>query len=203
MKKLFFLLPLVLVFSFSIPESHLTKKEKKYAVDYLTDTKNALVSAVAGLSEAQFNYKPGPDRWSIKQCLQHIAAAEEGLWKVCEGTLQAPANPDKRAEIKVTDQQLIQSITDRSKKMQAPEQMRPENSPYHTQQEALNAFVMNRDKLIDFMKHTKDDMRNHVWSSPMAGMLDAYQVVLLTAAHSNRHTQQINEVKADPGFPKE
>jgi hypothetical protein len=32
--------------------------------------------------------------------------------------------------------------------------------------------------------------------------LDAYEFVLLIAAHSERHTKQINEVKLDPNFPK-
>jgi hypothetical protein len=32
--------------------------------------------------------------------------------------------------------------------------------------------------------------------------LDAYQWLLLLASHSERHTLQILEVKADPNFPK-
>jgi len=44
-------------------------------------------------------------------------------------------------------------------------------------------------------------MRNHVAQTPV-GMLDSYQLVLMIGAHSNRHTQQISEVMADPGFPK-
>ncbi len=42
---------------------------------------------------------------------------------------------------------------------------------------------------------------NHVATTPV-GMLDSYQLILFTAAHTNRHTQQIIEVKADPNFPK-
>jgi hypothetical protein len=37
----------------------------------------------------------------------------------------------------------------------------------------------------------------------MLGPLDAYQWILLISAHSERHTKQIEEVKADPNFPKE
>jgi hypothetical protein len=44
-------------------------------------------------------------------------------------------------------------------------------------------------------------MRNHVLKSPL-GVLDTYQIVLLMSAHSNRHTQQMKEVIADPNFPK-
>jgi len=34
------------------------------------------------------------------------------------------------------------------------------------------------------------------------GKLDGYEFVLLIAAHSERHTKQINEVKVDPNFPR-
>jgi hypothetical protein len=33
------------------------------------------------------------------------------------------------------------------------------------------------------------------------GPLDGYDWILAVAAHTARHTQQILEVKADPGFP--
>jgi hypothetical protein len=39
--------------------------------------------------------------------------------------------------------------------------------------------------------------------SPLGGpKLDAYEWVLFVSAHSQRHTKQIEEVKADPNFPK-
>jgi hypothetical protein len=38
--------------------------------------------------------------------------------------------------------------------------------------------------------------------SPVGQPLDAYQWVLYLSAHSERHTKQILEVKADPSFPK-
>jgi len=34
------------------------------------------------------------------------------------------------------------------------------------------------------------------------GMLDAYQWILLLSGHTERHTLQILEVKADPKYPK-
>ncbi len=38
--------------------------------------------------------------------------------------------------------------------------------------------------------------------SPLGKKLDAYEWVLFIAAHSERHTKQILEVKADPNFPR-
>jgi len=38
--------------------------------------------------------------------------------------------------------------------------------------------------------------------SPLGKKMDAYQWILFIAAHSERHTKQLLEVKADPNFPK-
>jgi hypothetical protein len=40
------------------------------------------------------------------------------------------------------------------------------------------------------------------WLGPLGKKLDPYQWLLFIAAHSERHTKQMLEVKADPGFPK-
>lgn len=201
MKKFLFFFPLLLLFGFEVTNHDLTRKEKKFALSYLEDTRNDLVKTVAGLTEVQFNFKAAPDRWSIKECIQHIAIAETNIRHMLDSVLSQPMNPEKKSEIKITDDQLIKMMTDRSKKFQAPETFQPFKSTFVTANDALNDFKINREKLIRFVKSSKIDMRNHISPSP-AGMMDAYQMVLTIAAHSNRHTQQIAEVKADPAFPK-
>jgi hypothetical protein len=48
---------------------------------------------------------------------------------------------------------------------------------------------------------TNDDLRSRAGDSPL-GALDAYQWLLFTGAHNERHLGQMREVKADPKFPK-
>jgi hypothetical protein len=201
MRRLF-ILPLLFLVAFSTtPPTTLTKKERKYAKDYLKDTKKDLVKTVSGLSEAQLKFKAAPDRWSVQECVMHIAKAEQMLWEGVEKGMKDPANPEKRAEIKMTDEQWIAAITDRSKKFKAPEPIQPQNTGFATLQDALNSFKATRGKIIDYVNDTQEDMRSHVVNFPV-GVLDAYQMVLFISAHSNRHTQQIKEVMADPNFPK-
>ena len=102
----------------------------------------------------------------------------------------------------MTDEQLVKAIQDRSSKFQAPEPLQPQNTPFKSAQEALASFKENRTKLISYIDDTQEDMRNHVINFPV-GVMDAYQLVLFLSAHSNRHTQQIKEVMADPNFPKQ
>ena len=66
---------------------------------------------------------------------------------------------------------------------------------------SLKHFKESRAKTIAFLKTTQD-LRQHAVESPLGKKLDGYQWVLFIAAHSERHTKKINEVKADPSFPK-
>jgi hypothetical protein len=179
----------------------LSKEERKFALTHLKDTKTALVKSVKDLSNAQLDFKSAPDRWSIRECVFHIAMTESALGKMFEATMQTQANPEKRAEIKMTDEDIIKKFQDRSAKLTAPEMLRPEKAPWKTMEEALSAFKEARQNRLKYVKGTTEDLRNHVFQMPF-GAIDGYQMILFMAAHSNRHTQQIDEIKADPKFPK-
>ena len=179
----------------------ISKKERDFAIKLLKDTQLDVISKVKGLSDDQLKYKPAPDRWSVEECLKHIAVTEQSLWKMTDGAIKQTANPDKRSEIKNTDEQLIQMMENRTQKVKTSDQFKPENTPFTSADDALNSFKINRAKLIAYVKTTQDDLRNHVATLPF-GQFDSYQMILFIAAHSNRHAQQIEEVKNDPGFPK-
>jgi hypothetical protein len=90
-------------------------------------------------------------------------------------------------------------IPDRSHKFQAPPPLVPTGK--WTPQETLDHFLKSRAETIEFMK-TATDLRAHVADSPLGMPLDGYEWLLFIGAHSERHTKQILEVKADPNFPK-
>ncbi len=180
----------------------LTKEERTFAIQFLKETESGVFNAVKDLNEAQLTFKPAAGKWSIEECVKHIAAAEETLWKMVEAGLTKPVNPEKRAALLFTDQQLIKAVEDRSKKSKTFAALEPAHSSYKTLAEALAAFKENREKRIRFIQNTKADLRNHVLITPI-GTYDAYQFILLISAHSNRHTQQIEEVKASTDFPKQ
>ena len=61
----------------AVSAQELTEAEKERALQYLESTRRDVLDATKGLSEAQWNFKPGPDRWSVAQVMEHIAAAED------------------------------------------------------------------------------------------------------------------------------
>jgi hypothetical protein len=181
------------------PAQEVTQAEKDHALQYLETTKKGVLEATKGLSEAQWNFKPAPDRWSVAQVMEHIAAAEDfirGLVK--EKVMMAPAGEAGR-DVKKTDDAVLAMVPDRTNKVQAPEPLVPTNR-FGSPDGSIKHFVESRATTEDLLK-TATGMRDHVMDSPM-GKLDGYEFVLLIAAHSERHTKQINEVKADPNFPK-
>ncbi len=202
MKKLIFLLPFLVLCSYvSPPGPGITDPERMFLVKYLTETKNDFLKATQGLTEAQKNFKASPDRWSIAQCMEHIALSESRIFERVEGFLKQPADPSKRSEVKSTDDQIIRTLVDRSRKLSAPESLKPSNK-FANSDEAQVSFVAQRDKTIDYVRTTQDDLRDHFGLHPAYGMLDDFQWIILIAAHSKRHTLQMEEVKADKGFPR-
>ena len=176
-----------------------TQTEKDRALQYLETTRRNVLEATKGLSEAQWNFKPAPDRWSVAQVMEHIAAAEDFIRDlVKEKVMMAPAG-DAGRDVKKTDEGVLAMVPDRSTKVQAPEPLVPINR-FGSPEGSVKHFVESRATTEDFLK-TSTGLRDHVADSPM-GKLDGYEFVLLIAAHSERHTKQINEVKADPNFPK-
>ena len=177
----------------------LTAADRDRALQYLENTKQAVLNATAGLSDAQWNFKSAPDRWSIAEVMEHIAAAEDFLMgMVTTQVMKAPARP-AGDEVKAIDDMVVAKVPDRSHKAQA-EPLKPTNR-FGSPQASRKHFTDARAQTETFVK-THDDLREHAIDSPMGKKLDGFEWVLFVAGHSERHTPQINEVKADPNFPK-
>ena len=202
MKKILLFVTAVMALSFVAPEKGISKKERKDAEKFLKETEMGVYAAVKNLSEAQLKFKAAEDKWSVEECLKHIAASETMLWQAANGAIEQAANPEKRTEIKMTDEEVKTKIADRSHKVKTMTPLEPQNIAFKNAEEALASFKGNRAKLITYVSDTEADLRNHVAIFPFAS-LDAYQVILFIGAHSRRHTLQIEEVKMDPNFPKE
>jgi hypothetical protein len=190
---------MVLIFAVAVHAQEATPADKDKAMQYLESTKKNILETTKGLSNAQWNFKAAPDRWTVAECMEHIAAAEDFLRAmIVEQVMKAPAAPGR--DVIVIDEMIFTKIPDRSKKAQAPEPLIPTNR-FGSPQGSVNHFVESRATTEDFLKKTPD-LRQHAVDSPLGVKVDAYEWVLFIAAHSDRHTKQINEVKADPNFPK-
>jgi uncharacterized damage-inducible protein DinB len=178
------------------------KYDAKFGEKYLKDTEKNFLDSFKGLSEAQLNFKPAPDRWSVMEVAEHVTKAEDLFNQmVTENVMKSPADPEKAKQVEGKETALLEKITDRSVKAQAPDMLKP-TGQWKTRDELVKHFKETRAKNIAYIKDHYPEMRQHFMDQPPAGLLDAYQWLLFQGAHSKRHTAQIAEVKADPNFPK-
>jgi hypothetical protein len=198
MKKILLLVCALVCFSTASFGQALTAADREKGVAYLEQTRDAVVAATNGLSAAQWKFKAAPDKWSVAETLEHITLAEDYLFGYVKGqVMKSPAGPPDRDIAKI-DAMVLAMIPDRSQKRQAPPELVPTGR--WTPAETLDHFLKARAATIEYLK-TTPDLREHVADSPL-GQLDGYEWLLFIGAHSERHTKQMLEVKADPAFPK-
>jgi hypothetical protein len=135
--------------------------------------------------------------------MEHLAAAEDMIRAMDqEQVMKTPAIPPRdAAELQKIDAGVMAQVPDRSHKISAPEPLKPTNR-FGSPADAHKHFLESRAVTEEYLK-TTPDLRGHATDSPMGVKLDGYEWVLLIAAHSERHTKQMLEVKADPNFPKQ
>jgi hypothetical protein len=179
----------------------LTDADRDKALKYLESTRQGVLDATKGLSAAQWNFKPAPDRWSVAEVTEHIAAAEDMIRGMVVEKVLTSGPRKEPADVATLDAMVLAMIPDRSNKRQAPDNLRPTNR-FGSPEASLKHFEESRTKTEDLVK-TNPDLRAHAMQSPLGKELDAYEWILFIGAHSERHTKQINEVKADPNFPKQ
>ena len=173
--------------------------DKEKALAILESSKKGVLEATKGLSEAQWNFKPAPDKWSVAECMEQIAPAEDFIrGMIVENVMKAPVAPDR--DIAKIDAGILTGVPDRTNKFQAPDPLKPTNR-FGSPEGSLKHFVESRTTTEDFLNETAD-LRGHAVDSPAGGKWDAYEFVLVIAAHSKRHTKQILEVLANENFPK-
>jgi hypothetical protein len=179
-----------------------TDEERAALIAQLERTRDLLRAATRGLTPAQATYKTATDRWSVLECVEHLALTEPFLFGFSQNLLKSPAKPAKAAdELKAGDEKVLKGVADRTQKAQAPEPARP-TGKFANLTAALEAYNARRAETIEYVRITQDDLRSHSFQMGPTEM-DDYQLLLMLAAHTERHTAQINEVKASVGFPKE
>jgi uncharacterized damage-inducible protein DinB len=174
--------------------------ERELVVEHLAHSRERLVLTVDGLSAEQRNFRPAKDRWSIADCIEHITVVESGALRGIQKALQSQPEPERQSEVRGKEQLIMEKVPARKRRVQGPAEVMPQGR-WPDFDELLRQFEATRERSVRFSAVTQADLRNHFFPHPFLGLLDCYQWLLLLAAHCERHVRQMEEVKADPGFP--
>lgn len=177
-------------------------KDREPAIKELEATRDRLRALIGGMTDAQWTFRPAPDRWTTAEVVEHIILAEDLIRGLVEKNLSATQPAGAEAQKPLTDAEITALITDRSKKLKAPEVLQPVHR-WATKADALAAFEESRARTIEFARTAKGDFR-HMWAEhpKLHVPFDGVQWLVFMAGHSARHTMQIEEVIANPEYPK-
>lgn len=180
----------------------MTREERAKVTALLIESREELLHAVDGLTDAQWNWKPSPERWSVGEVAEHITLAEGMLFAKVEEALANPPNPEWETKTAKKTEFLERVMPTRQGKAIAPDDIVP--SGKWTQAEFHLKFEEARARTLKFTRETEVPLKEHTAEHPFPifNTLNAYQWLIYIPWHNQRHVKQIEEVKATPGFPK-
>jgi len=165
--------------------------ERVTVLEEMARGREALREAVSGLDEESAVVRPGEGRWSVLECVEHLASVEEYLLREMEtaSPSETAVGSDARAR------RMAERAQDRSRPVTAPEPARPQGR-YATLGEALEAFEKSRARTVRFIETCEADPRTLVGAHPLVGPINCYETMLMMALHPVRHAEQIREIRA-------
>ena len=160
-----------------------------------------------GLTKEQLNWKPGPERWSVAQCFDHLITTNNGYLPIMDSVVKGQKQSSIWQKLpffpRLWGKMLIKSLDpSQTRKMKAPKKFQPAQSDVSGS--IINDFVAQQQQLIEKMKSTANlDLERIVITSPAASLItyslmDAYRIIVV---HERRHFQQAKRVTEESGFP--
>ena len=178
----------------------MTADERETLLKNLADSRERLLGTVEGLSREQLHYRSAPGRWTVAECVEHIAAVERRVLGLIQKTLSDGPAPAKRSAMEGRDRVLVEDVAGRVTRFQAPEYLIPRGQ--WPDDQLWKTFEAARQRTREFVGSTDADLRKHFYPHPVFGELDLYQWLLLIGAHCDRHRAQSEELMTSAGFPR-
>ena len=180
----------------------LSAEERTKLLNLLNESRDQLYKSIEGLSPAQWTFQSSPDRWSVGLTVEHIMRSEVLLFQKAEEALNNPPNSDWEKKTAGKTEFLEKMMPTRQGKAVSPLESRPEGKM--SREEILAQFKALRAKSIAFAMQVDKPLKAYTSEHPFPvfNTLNAYQWLLYIPWHNQRHIKQIEEVKAQPGFPK-
>jgi len=157
-------------------------QERSEIVNNLEHSREEFLAAVAGL--------PDPERWSVLECVEHVAFVEERFL----GWLDKAEKLDGRRMDREKELRLMAMVPDRAVRVKAPEAVIP-SGRYAALSDAVEGFKSMRARSLQFAEKP-DDLYCLASQHPRFGPVNGVELLIIIAGHSRRHGEQIREIRA-------
>ena len=160
-------------------------------IQILEKGKEDFHASANGVPESLAHTRPEENRWSVLECVEHVTTVEEMFLKRLAGGGYTEAPP----EDKVKEAALAERFVDRTNKRQAPEAVLPKGR-FASLAEGLKQFRKRPRRHLQFARERSADLYTLASVHPAFGPLNGMEALMIIAGHSQRHAEQIREVRA-------
>lgn len=171
--------------------------------DGLEHRRAQVLGEVAGLSQSQADWRPGPDQWSLGEVLHHLVLAEGIAGKMVSVAIKHAAEagplPPYAADIDAFAWQ--PPTPDDRWVVRVPEPAAPTHGqPIAALREAMAKQRSLTEKVLQRVAAV--DPRVITAVHPLIGNMNAAQWAIFCEYHMRVHLRQMKDVKAAPVFPQ-
>lgn len=158
-------------------------------------TRDDLSVALDSIPPAARETRPGPERWSAAEIVEHLALVEDRYRSIVAESLASVPRRTHPAVRTPLPEQLATMMANRSARRPAPDGFIPTGLPFNAAwakavktRDAFHALLVSADSLA---------LEQTAYDHPRFGTLNAYQWVEFVTAHERRHIEQIRENAAE------
>ena len=156
----------------------------------LQDSAAEFEAAARSFDDQGARIRPGPEQWSVLECIEHVIAAEKRMaGRIREAPRSGGPAPDAAREA-----QLAAGVRDRSARVKAPDPVVP-TGKYASVEEALKAFRDGRAEATGILREHAETLESMLISHPFFGLVNGREAALMIANHARRHAAQIQECR--------
>jgi len=164
--------------------------EKTEIINGLQAGLDTLFLSIKGLTEVSATRKTAAGKWSVLECVEHLALAEDHMFR----QLASASKVDVPQVNKGREALIRRRGADRTHKIEAPDVARP-NGTFQTLEDASQHFLASRRRTMDFVRNGDSDLRAMMAIHPILGPVNCYEMLLIMSAHPLRHSKQIEEIR--------
>lgn len=183
-------------------------QELSALIDELNAVSEDARSTFGRLTNAQLNWKPSPDEWSVAQCLDHLVSSNSGFLPLINKIKQRDYKPSLKERVPVLPRLfgplVLNAVKPEGKrKFKASKPFQPASSEIAG--DIVSRFAAQQKQIAEEMRSTEHlDLRKIIVTSPVASfvtysLLDAYRIIV---AHDQRHVAQAKRVMGRDPFPE-
>jgi hypothetical protein len=153
----------------------------------------ALTRSFEGANQRQSLWKASDRSWSILECGEHLALAEEFLLSRLRRAEFSPA----AASHPIREARILDRALDRSTHIESPDPGKPLGR-YTNVHDALAGFSAARAGTTRWVEDQEGDLRFRLTDHPMIpGPVTYFEILLMISAHPIRHAEQIKMIRTN------